>query len=278
VPLTTVLGAATRLNWTLYAVSNPTIEAPEDFPANLNYANLNNPRAGVPAPHNAEHFDTFEDYQDGTPTERFVHIESHALLLDRETPGGVFGLNTNRWKMHAGYYSDEQGETFDPGMEALFATDAFGLAQYESSVALTRWSETDAPGGGTEWTIDDYGAPVALMFYRGVQNLQDGGDAFPVASNHVWKERVGAGARLDIKDGSTVLGQAEWSLNWEGEYGLYQKAWQQWHTMLRQGKHVTQTFVIPLQVLREFSFEDKIRVGNMDFFLISDITKNFWSV
>lgn len=267
VPLSTVLGAATKKNWTEYAINEIVIESPEDFPKNFNYVNGNNPTSGAPEPHNAEHFDTYEDYQDGTPTERYVHIESHALLLDRETPGGLFGLNANRWKMHAGFYTDDNGDTFDPGMEALYATDAFGVALYESSVALSRWSTVDSPGGGSEWKLDDYGYPVALMFYRGVQNLQEGGNAFPVASNHVWKERVGAGARLDIKDGTTVLGQAEWSLNWEGEYGLYNKAWKQWHTMLTRGKHVTQTFIIPLAVLREFSFEDKVRVANMDYFL-----------
>lgn len=266
VPLATVLGAATLKDWTGYAASLPSIENPEAFPDNFNYANFNNPRAGVPAPHTVEHFDTYEDYQDGTPTQRFVHIESHTLLLDRETPGGVFGLNTNRWKIHRGFYTNSKGDTFDPGMEALFGTDAFGLAQMESSVALTRWVEIDTPGG-SEWSYDDYTAPLALMLYRGVQNLQPDGFAFPVASNHVWKERVGAGERLDIKVGSTVLGQAEWSLNWEGEYGLYNKAWKQWHTLLRQGKHITQQFIIPVAVLREFSFEDKIRVGNMDYFL-----------
>lgn len=266
VPLATVLGAAAKWNWSNYIVDEPSIEAPEEFPANFNYTNVNTPRSGVPAPHNAEHFDTYKDYTLGSPTNRYVHIESHCLLLDRDTPGGIFGLNSNRWKIHAGYFKDELGDTFDPGMAALFATDAFDAAIYESSVYLSRWEEISTPGG-SEWTISDTEYPVALMFYRGIQNLEGGGEIFPLASNHVWKERVGAGARVDIKEGGTVLGQAEWSLNWEGEYGLYNKAWKQWHVMLRQGKHVTQAFNIPLQVLREFSFEDKVRINNMEYFL-----------
>lgn len=265
VPLNTVLAAATNLDWSGFQIGDIVIETPEEFPANFNYTNYNSPRAGDPQPHNAEHFDTYEDYQGGTPTKRFVHIEAHTLLLDRYTPGGVFGLNSNRWKMHAGYFTDDTKDTFDPGMEALFGTDAFELLQYESPFELPRWTEITSVGGGSEWSLAQTTFPVALMLYRGIQAV--GGNAFPLASNHVWKERVGGGDRVDITVAGAPIAQAEWSLNWEGEYGLYNKAWKLWHTMLATGKHVTMTFLLPYAELLEFSFEEKIRVGNMDYFV-----------
>ncbi len=266
VPLSTVLGAATKLNWTRYAMADSTIESPEAFPPNFNYNNPNISylRAGIPQPHNAEHYETFQDYITIPPTNEFVHIESHTMMIDRDVNVLSIGINLNVWKLHAGYYTDDDGAVFDPGMESLFSNDVLGLACYESSVNLSRWTEEALNTGGSAWAREDYDFPTAVMFYRGIQELEVGTDPFPLSGNHVWKERVGAGDRIEITGGS---GQAEWSMNWEGEYGLYNKAWKQWHTMLTQGKHVTQTFIIPVQVLREFSFEDKVRVGNMDFFL-----------
>jgi len=261
VPLSTVLSAATKKNWTEYAVADVTIDAPEAFPANFNYKNVNQVRAGAPEPRNAEQFETFQDYIDIGATEDFVYIESHTMMLDLSVDSN--GVR----KIHHGYYTDDNGETFDPGMESLFANDVLGVACYESPVNLSRWTEETLTGGGTAWTKEEYDFPCALMFYRGIQELETGTDPFPVAGNHVWKERVGAGAIVDITAGGSVLDTAQWSMNWQGEYGLYNKAWKQWHTMLRQGKHVTQNFILPISVLREFSFEDKIRVGNMDYFL-----------
>ena len=37
--------------------------------------------------------------------------------------------------------------------------------------------------------------------------------------------------------------------------------------MLIAGKHVTQTFTLPITELVKFSFEDKVRVVNMDYFV-----------
>ena len=266
VPINTVLAAGTNLNWTHFAISELIIEDTEPFPANFNYRGGQSPRAGVPAPHEAEHYDTYDDYLAASPTNRYVHIESHNLLLDRFTPGGIFGLDANRWKLHAGYFTDPNStEFFDPGVESLFGTDAFSLLQYESMVELPRWMIIDSPGFGPGWSLPEVNYPLALMLYRGVQAV--GGDAFPLASNHVWNDRVGGGARVDLTIASAVQGQAEYSLNWEGEYGLYNKFWKLWHTMLTKGKHVTIKFLIPWSELKLFSFEEKIRVENMDYFI-----------
>lgn len=55
----------------------------------------------------------------------------------------------------------------------------------------------------------------------------------------------------------------EYSLRLQGDYGIY-KQW--WSTSLRDGKPVTLKFALPVGALIEFSFEDKIRVQNMDYF------------
>jgi hypothetical protein len=270
VPLNTVLSAGTNLNWTAFVSSKMSIESPEEFPKNFNYIGSTSPRAGIPPPHKAEHFDTYEDYQAGTPTNRYVHIEAHTLLLDRFTPGGIFGLDSNRWKLHAGYFTDpDSTEFFDPGIEGLFGTDAFSMIQYESSVELPRWSDITTPGGSTEWSLSQSGFPLALMLFRGVQSTPDPetGDAYPLACNHVWAERAGAGQRVKIMTAGDIIQDAEYSLNWEGEYGLYNRQWKLWHSMLQVGKHVSVQFLLPWRELLEFSFEEKIRVENMDYFV-----------
>lgn len=264
VPLSTVLAAAAKHNWTEYAFVDPSLESPEDFPKNFNYKNVFSTPPGVIAPHNAEQFDTVEDYLVGSPTEQYVFIRSINQLLDRDHENGV-GINVHVWKLHHGQFNDEQSETFDAGMDGLFCNNGLFYPTYESTSYLSRWSETTT-GAGTDWIRDDVDMPCALMFYRGIQSYDTGYNPVPVACNQVENDVQGGGVRVKIIDGATDP-DAEYSLNWEGDHGLYNKAWKQWHTMLTQGKHVTQTFIISVTTLREFSFEDKVRVGNMDFFL-----------
>jgi hypothetical protein len=89
----------------------------------------------------------------------------------------------------------------------------------------------------------------------------------PIASNHVWKASGTNGARYNITTNGVSTGPAKYSLNWDGEYGLYKTHHQNWNQMLLNGKSVTQKFIVPIAELLQFRFEDKVRVLNMDFFM-----------
>jgi len=268
VPLADVLGAASRWDWTEYTSGALKIEQPDNFPANLNYSNSEELPAGMPKAHEVPHFATYIDYLNNPPASdvRYVYIEAYTMLLDR-----VANIDpVKQLQVHRGYVTDIQGETFDPGISALHCIDIFNVSLYESTAYLSRWEEGDTSSGfGTAWSLSEVEYPLALMLYRGIQNLQTGSPEFPMAFNHPWRDRTGGGdgSVVNIVTDGVVEAPAAASLNWQGEYGLYNRAWKQWHTMLRQGKHVTQVFNIPIAIFREFSFEDKIRVGNMDFFL-----------
>jgi len=112
---------------------------------------------------------------------------------------------------------------------------------------------TYTPPGGSATTVkQNADCPARLMLYRGIQAAAGG--SFPYASTLPY-----------IPDGSAVIGDV--SLHWEGAYNLYETFWASWHTMLAQGKHVTQSFILPVPVLAAFSLEQKVRVGSMDFFV-----------
>ena len=74
--------------------------------------------------------------------------------------------------------------------------------------------------------------------------------------------------RIAITDDPlTDHGDAQYSLNWTGQYGLYNTWHAQWSEMIRSGKIVTRTFRLPLAELIRFNFEDKVTVENMDYLI-----------
>lgn len=127
-------------------------------------------------------------------------------------------------------------------------------------------SLTDVWGGNIAW-IERPGAvsylqageevkqegdtPDRLLWYRGMQ-LNPYGGLCPLC------------ASLPYDGADTLIDQ--YSLRINGDRGLYAKWWGAWHQMLRNGKPITQQFALPVSELLSFSFEDKIRVSNMDYF------------
>lgn len=94
--------------------------------------------------------------------------------------------------------------------------------------------------------------PDRLLWYRGLQINPYGGD-YPLCSSLPYN------ALDELIDTQ--------SLRIDGERGIYATRWGLWHNMLRNGKPVVQRFAIPLSELVSFSFENKIRVVSMDFFV-----------
>jgi hypothetical protein len=116
------------------------------------------------------------------------------------------------------------------------------------------------PGGGDpEPVSQENDIPDRITIYRGIgPNFED--DDYPLAS----------GIRFDGK-GNEV---GDYSLRWDGPNGMYESWWVGWHTMLKQGKKVTMRLNLSLTDLINFNFEDKVRIGNIDF-LVEKLRVNF---
>lgn len=258
--LSDVLSAEVKQDWTTYAISEPEIETPDSYPGYYNYPQLDPIPPELGAIENATIINTGNEYYDlVSPAPGFYYIENSNALV--EIP--VSGPHRFVGKVHMGIMAGA-GEDYESNMEALF--DNSGLS-YSSRSGFTGYHEVEGSSPlEHEWEANDY--PIALMFYRGIQQIVDTVGKDTVSGNAVWLDGFLAspGDRLKISTNWVDGPDASRSLNWFGEFGLYETAHKQWQTILMEGKHCTQQFIIPITTLTSFSFEDKIRVGNMDFF------------
>ncbi len=146
------------------------------------------------------------------------------------------------WDAHHGWESFVGAATENYDMRKMPHIRMQGTVSYE------------VPGDpDPEQISTDNAIPDRLTIYRGMYDVWGGTDDYPLAS----------GLPYDT-DGNTI---GAVSLRWDGTYGMYETWWRAWHQMLIAGKHVTQTFTLPITELVKFSFEDKVRVVNMDYFV-----------
>lgn len=94
--------------------------------------------------------------------------------------------------------------------------------------------------------------PDRITFYRGMYPDFDGQD-YPMA----------AGIPYDGQ--GNLIG--DYSLRWDGPRGMYESWWAGWHNMLRNGKNVSLKTRLTLADILQFNMEDKVRIGNMEYFV-----------
>ncbi len=253
-PLNTVIQRAPKHDWTQYALHNPVI-IPEDAQKAPGYYNYNQPQSIPPfAPpvEDAIVINTTIDVSLPIALGDY-YIETNSNYIEFTDPN--FG---DRLALcHRGVRVGD-GPDYEAGMEALFEFITFAAWNGPYS----GWIDND----GYQWEQTDF--PCALIFYRGLQDCIIGANRTTLNGNSVWLDGVGgAGAKAKLVTNGVEVGEATQSLNWFGEYGLYEKYHRRWSEALRNGKHVKQVFHLPIAELTAFSFEDKVRVGNMDYFL-----------
>ena len=121
----------------------------------------------------------------------------------------------------------------------------------------------DVPGSSDRWMIPMWNTAISregddvdirLAFHWGNASTADD-DAYPFGS---WN---------NYEYTRSKLADADYSLGWEGPYGLYEVWWKQWDTMLQSGKLVTRNFLLPPREINRFSFDQKVRVHNKDYFV-----------
>lgn len=267
VPLQGLLSRQPQRNWTAYAVGSVLIEEPGTQPVYFNY--------DQPAPlpiteteaDNLQMFQSTSDYEAALPTlaAGYYYIETEMAVVEIAITGGGARYVANSWDYHRGVRIYPDGDRLEHGMACLLHTVGLGDL-YNSPVVASRFYETVDALGTTEYVWQQTDPPIALMLYRGMQAL-DGGNPEPIAGNAVWNPYDVAGVRVEITTGGVAEADAERSLHWFGDYGLYATAHATWSTMRLFGKHIRIQFALPVSELVAFSFEDKVRIGNMDYFV-----------
>lgn len=263
VPMQAILRRPARHDWTAYRLYGTQIEESDDVPDGYNYEQAVELPPGVPTATDLQLFLSVVDFTDARPTlpAGYYYIEALLLIVELKYIGLV-NVITRAWQYHRGvYFGNDNPRISDMGLHAELAD---GNDMYDSMVQVSRFHEVVEVSGTTyEFRYEDY--PVALMLYRGMQEQNTGENRFPLACNHVYLTKKTGGERSWITIFDTPVTQSEISLNWFGEYGLYNTWHRLWDTMLRTGKPVTFSFSLPIDLLIEFAFDEKIRVDNMEY-------------
>jgi hypothetical protein len=265
-PLHAAIGRNAAQHWTDYAISDPVIEADESAPGYLNY---DQPYDGIPNNFPAVEsvdavYNTRADFNvdwQNLPT-GFAYIEAGETMVEVRDDGAVVSLQRGHPIFRG--VGDDNEKTLSPEMVPFRAIEFGNEGMYHVfHEGSPSWFENT--GGAYEWQQND--CPLTVLQYRGIQVQKSGEPAAPLACNSVWMPyNTVVGTRSAITNGGSPLATSSHSLNYFGDYGLNEQAWGKWFEMLTNGKPVTQSFILPITVLTAFSFEDKIRVGNMDFF------------
>lgn len=263
VPLREVLQRAPAADWSKYAITGKPLAASEDAPDHFTYTALDTPPPEWPEAHTVPLYRTYDEANAaliGPGTEgQFGYIEENCLLVKVIRATGSPALpELEAYRVYRAYSpQDTYATAYEHGYTPVPCWDT-----YRNMGDVARW-EPDNEAAPTAWTFraatDN---TVGLMIYRGKPT---GG--VPFASSYVWNRAGLPVTRSKIIEGGTNVADSEISLQWFGEYGLYAQWHAQWNNMLLNGKEVTQSFIIPVAALVEFDFENKIRVGSMDYFV-----------
>lgn len=262
IPIQSILSNPPRHDWTNKILHRPSIQSSDDQPEILCWKRDESDGAW-------EHYDKYQKPASIAGTKTWAELlagsagtyyitDRHAYYQKTATPRYFFKHQT------LGCAPEETGKpVFEAECQALW--DAFLYGEGQTAVTDGNYDlipHCRIPGtveytytpdvGDPEIVNQQNECPDRITIYRGMYEDFDGDD-YPLASGIPW-------------DGSgNLIGQ--YSLRWDGQYGMYETWWQGWHTMLRFGKNVSANIHLSISDLLEFSFEQKVRIRNMDYFV-----------
>lgn len=252
-PVVNTLAGDIGQDWTPYRAGMPSLEYNAQAPSRYIYDEYEQLPPGAPKIADMRRFTDFQAFAAaGTITEEYVYIECANLVLNQRWYNYQITFQNNGWGGYPEIETGASGDSYNPGIKILTG----GFDYYRAKGGISKFEDNAG-----EWKFNSQTYDVALMLYRGIQHAYN----WPVSGNSPYVYTAGAGTRANITRNGTVLAQAKRSLNWEGEYGLYKNYHQKWNEMLRDGKQVTQTFALPLTKFVRFSFDQKVRVGAMEY-------------
>lgn len=270
-PLVQILGKPPLRDWTRFMVKD-SIAIEKETTAPGKYGWKNQPEElykGTPPLSEMTQFRTETDLDaalSANPTlTAWAHVESNNIVVRYEDGVILF------WKTAYQHQSVETGD----GDEMLLDFEQFGAVRgadgnyreyLRTDILPAFWSQSE-PGQPYEKSESE--SPFGLIMFRGwgLQGSTGNQFNFPKCGHHVWNPYASDGSRSTISGAGSPAPSSEVSLNWHGEYGLFEKWHRAWHDALRYGKDVSATFVLPVSQLIPFQFDEKIRVASMDYFV-----------
>jgi hypothetical protein len=188
----------------------------------------------------------------GSPLGRYYDYPTGESFELGEVNSGLGTLirRTNQYGYHFGAIDNEDGtETNAPEILPI-ATAIYAEVPASSgnSWMMPAWYTSAREQGST---------PDQRLAFHWGNAESSAGSVYPFGSwNNYTRNR-------------TLYPGSLYSLGWEGPYGLYEKWWKNWDQMLRDGKLVTRNFLLPPDELHNFTFDQKVRVDNKDYFVQS---------
>lgn len=271
IPMQTILRRAPRHNWTDKVLHEITVYSSAEQPEFIGWKQDEDDAAWTffgkyikPDPSDVVGELSFADVLSASPGIYYVP-DRHAYYQKTGPPGRTLFVYTT-----LGYGPNDQSlsrsrlgeKIFEAEFQALWdAFENFGGLNAVKDGHYSGAPRCDIPGtvsysylpaGATDQDVIDQSndIPDRFTIYRGMYESGDG--LRPLALGLPWDPQT-----------SDLIGQ--YSLRWDGEYGMYETWWSGWHTMLRQGKNITLSLALTIPDLLNFNFEDKVRILNQDF-------------
>ncbi len=261
--LEALLARQTKHDWSQYAINDGVIEGQDEAPDFFSYED--DPETippGWPRPEDCTYYETdlkFITEMDSSFVGQYFYIEEQC------------GMYYVRSFVSTGSFKGTGVRCHRPVrlVDDYRKVNLYRLQNYvpvyraRNMGAVSRW----VPGvdAGT-WDFDyNEVTDLGLIMFRGMTLFDV--VRYPNTSPGVWDRFLLPIERLPIVEDETSEETSVTSLHWDGEYGIYNKWHATWNNMLRSGKPTTQSFELPISVFLEYSFEDKIRSGSMDFFI-----------
>lgn len=267
VPLEKVLAKSPKVDWTLFLASELLLEKQSPEPNYYNYtAPLNDPAPGYPDMETVPRYRSRKAMADVAIATPFVKI--YGSYDDRLVSMEYRQFNVPFILVEYLGAVSSYGVRTSVAEITKYETNAVGLpsyqGRYESPYGVSEFVGSPE-GAPTTWELRNETYEFSLVAYRGRQN----GYPFPNNTNMPYASSSvffpDTDTRLKIRENGVDVAPAEYSLHWDGEYGLFNRWHARWHNMLANGKNVTASFSLPLDQLLQFSFREKVIVGNMHY-------------
>lgn len=274
IPLAETLSKPVKHDWTNYAADGYAIHYEEqNAPGTLCHQEIDDIYPGFVYQGDIDELTSFMMEEDldaalGSIPDGLYYVETKEAIFQVQDDGAGQYMTEKERRRRCIQVSDADALTFK--MKVLSGNSS-GVNDYTSPQAFqtgNHYQETDIPGTFERQEAD---TEDALFFFRGIQPVYaDGtGDDIPFSSVTPWTPYAEAGEFALITTDGVTEAEAEHSLLLDGENGLYEKFWKSWLDVSGAAKPVTLQLLLPVSVLTSFSFKDKIRILNMDYFVKS---------
>jgi hypothetical protein len=126
-------------------------------------------------------------------------------------------------------------------------------------------------GNSDEFELGYQKAPLRLLFYWGKKQglLQtspaEGDTPAEWSASSADEESYPFASMSNIDINGTVLGN--YSLYYDGQYGLYEKFWKEWLEFRNQSKPLTIKVLMPISEFLQINIQEKIRINESVFFI-----------